>query len=165
MSEQNWRVRAACRNHDPELHFPPGGDTAPRGGAALRQENAAKQVCAACPVARECLTWALDTGQRYGIWGAATEQERDAMLRGGGRSSRRSADVEPSIEDELDVLARLDGGYRVEDVHRRTGHGAAWCRTVWRRHRGDITMPAHARKQQRRNQRREQNRQDTPAAQ
>jgi WhiB family redox-sensing transcriptional regulator len=36
----------------------------------------AKAVCAACPVRRECLAFALRTEQVHGIWGGTTPDER-----------------------------------------------------------------------------------------
>ena len=72
----DWRHRAACRDEDPELFFPAG-----TSGPALLQVEQAKAVCRRCPVTGECLRWALDTGQEYGIWGGATEEERRAWRR------------------------------------------------------------------------------------
>jgi WhiB family redox-sensing transcriptional regulator len=66
-----WRDRAACRTEDPELFFPVG-----TAGPALDQLIRAKSVCHRCPVAGECLAWALDTDQRTGVWGGLSEDER-----------------------------------------------------------------------------------------
>lgn len=71
----DWRHRAACRDEDPELFFPIG-----TSGPALEQVEQAKAVCRRCPVAAECLTWALDRPEEYGIWGGLTEGERRAEL-------------------------------------------------------------------------------------
>jgi WhiB family redox-sensing transcriptional regulator len=70
----DWRHRAICRDEDPELFHPIGHD-----GPARAQIVEAKSVCLRCPVISDCLTWALETGQDYGIWGAKTEDERRAM--------------------------------------------------------------------------------------
>jgi WhiB family transcriptional regulator, redox-sensing transcriptional regulator len=68
------RPDLGCREADPELFFPEL-----RGGAAAEE---AKAYCAPCPY-REgpdgCLEWALDTNQRFGIWGGATPDERRRM--------------------------------------------------------------------------------------
>jgi WhiB family redox-sensing transcriptional regulator len=72
----DWRHRAACRDEDPELFFPIGNS-----GPALLQIEQAKAVCRRCPVASECLTWALDTGQDSGVWGGLSEDERRALKR------------------------------------------------------------------------------------
>lgn len=69
-------MRAACREVDPELFFPVG-----HSGLSAAQALAAKNVCRLCPVVRECLTYALDTGQDFGIWGGMDEEERRLYLR------------------------------------------------------------------------------------
>lgn len=74
--DRDWRDRAACRDEDPELFFPTGTT-----GPALQQIDAAKAICARCPVLSECLAFALETGQDYGIWGGLTPEERRALRR------------------------------------------------------------------------------------
>jgi WhiB family redox-sensing transcriptional regulator len=77
----DWTSFAACRQPgvDPEWFFPVGDV-----GPGLREVAAAKAVCARCPVARECLEWALREGEAAGIWGGTTPEERRAL-----RHSRR----------------------------------------------------------------------------
>ncbi|HEY6635541.1 MAG TPA: WhiB family transcriptional regulator, partial [Acidimicrobiia bacterium] len=41
----------------------------------------AKAVCATCPVAFECLSWAIETNQTEGIWGGHTGKERRKLRR------------------------------------------------------------------------------------
>jgi WhiB family redox-sensing transcriptional regulator len=71
MKRSDFRHFAACRNADPELFFPIG-----EGRFARKQITAAKAVCGRCPVAADCLGWALDTGQLEGVWGGRTPSER-----------------------------------------------------------------------------------------
>ena len=67
-----WTADAECKGVDPDLFFPQGkGDN-----ATIR---AAKAICAVCPVADECLDYALRTGQKFGVWGGTSERERKAM--------------------------------------------------------------------------------------
>lgn len=73
----DWRHQAACRDVDPEIFFPVGTT-----GPALAQIQAAQSICGTCNVQRECLDWALETGQDAGIWGGTTEEERREMRRG-----------------------------------------------------------------------------------
>ncbi|MEU6355482.1 WhiB family transcriptional regulator [Streptomyces sp. NPDC047072] len=82
-----WLRRAACVGEDPELFFPVG-----TRGPALRDAAAAKRVCARCPVAVECLTYAISTGPTSGVWGGTCEEERDALLRASGHGTRALAD-------------------------------------------------------------------------
>lgn len=36
----------------------------------------ARQVCASCPVKQECLEYAIESGEQYGIWGGMNAKER-----------------------------------------------------------------------------------------
>lgn len=82
----DWRHHAACKDEDPELFFPVG-----TSGPALLQITEAKSVCRRCPVVAECLTWAITTGQDFGIWGGMSEDERRAVNRRTTRTGYRSA--------------------------------------------------------------------------
>ncbi|QKV91341.1 WhiB family transcriptional regulator [Streptomyces sp. NA02950] len=79
-----WWQNAACKDEDPELFFPVGV----AGPAAQQQEARAKQVCGHCPVAQECLEYALEAGMTHGVWGGAGEEERRALRRRGQRRAR-----------------------------------------------------------------------------
>ena len=51
----------------------------------------ARAVCAGCPVAGECLTWAVETNQTDGIWGGHTPAERRAVRRRWMEEIRRAS--------------------------------------------------------------------------
>ena len=72
----DWRTRAACLDEDPELFFPIGTT-----GTALAQIAEAKAVCARCPVAAQCLAFAIDTGQQYGVWAGLDQHVRAKRTR------------------------------------------------------------------------------------
>ncbi|MEV4161440.1 WhiB family transcriptional regulator [Nonomuraea dietziae] len=63
-----WQDKALCAEVDPDLFFPVCDDA--------RSAANAKKICAACPVRNECLTYALVRGERYGVWGGMSGQER-----------------------------------------------------------------------------------------
>ncbi|MGF7234695.1 MAG: WhiB family transcriptional regulator [Frankia sp.] len=67
----DWRLRASCRDEDPELFFPVGTT-----GPAIGQIERAKSVCRSCAVSGSCLNWAIDSGQDSGVWGGLTAEER-----------------------------------------------------------------------------------------
>jgi len=69
----DWREHARCADADPGIFFP-GRDEA-------WVAEAAKAVCARCPVADECLQWAFDNNVEYGVWGGMTERERFRLRR------------------------------------------------------------------------------------
>jgi WhiB family redox-sensing transcriptional regulator len=73
---EDWRSMAACQSVDPDLFFPLS-DTGP----GLEQAARAKAVCAGCRVRRQCLSFALLTQQRHGVWGGTSEQERHITTR------------------------------------------------------------------------------------
>ena len=41
----------------------------------------AKKTCLGCPVRHECLQYALDHDERFGIWGGLSERERRRLKR------------------------------------------------------------------------------------
>lgn len=72
----DWRERAACADYPTDLFFP-AGETGP----AEQQIKRAKEVCARCEVADDCLLYALEANQRDGIWGGLTADERKRLRR------------------------------------------------------------------------------------
>ncbi len=61
-----WQEQALCNQTDPEAFFPE------KGGSTKE----AKRVCAGCEVRLECLKYALDNDEAFGVWGGMTENER-----------------------------------------------------------------------------------------
>ncbi|MGH8897833.1 MAG: WhiB family transcriptional regulator [Egibacteraceae bacterium] len=80
----DWRAKAACVDCDPEFFFPVGST-----GPALDQIAQAKAVCEQCAVTAQCLEWALETNQHYGVWGGKSEDERRTMHRARWRRPER----------------------------------------------------------------------------
>lgn len=74
-SAKGWRRQAVCGSEDPELFFAKSGQM---GREAAARYAKATQVCAVCPVKRECLVDALLTEQtrRYGVFGGTRPTER-----------------------------------------------------------------------------------------
>lgn len=64
-----WMADARCAETDPEIFF------VDKGGSAVE----AKEVCAGCDVAEQCLAYALRTNETHGIWGGMTGFERRGM--------------------------------------------------------------------------------------
>jgi WhiB family transcriptional regulator, redox-sensing transcriptional regulator len=103
----DWRHKAVCRDEeDPELWFPIG-----TSGPALLQVEQAKAVCRRCSVSDECLRWALESGQDFGVWGGMSEQERRALKRRGFRP-RVLPVTEPAEDAPVPVKQ-----YRCYDCH------------------------------------------------
>jgi WhiB family transcriptional regulator, redox-sensing transcriptional regulator len=69
--DRGWQARANCMGVDPDLFFP-------ERGASTRE---AKEVCRGCVVKNDCLEYALDNGEKFGIWGGMSERERRRLRR------------------------------------------------------------------------------------
>lgn len=88
-----WQTHAACRDADPELFFPPSDDDT--SVIVARHRIAVAPICSACPVATDCLRWALDSKQDHGLWAATTPTDRRAI-----RRTRRAGVPDPVADDD-----------------------------------------------------------------
>ena len=70
-SALSWQADALCAQTDPEAFFPE------KGGST----RDAKRVCTTCEVRAECLEYALQNDERFGIWGGLSERERRKLKR------------------------------------------------------------------------------------
>ena len=64
-------AEGACINADPEIFFPDRGDSA----------DEAKAICNVCPVINECLEYAIDNREKFGVWGGKRTSERKVIIR------------------------------------------------------------------------------------
>ena len=71
VEDLGWQERALCAQTDPEAFFP-------EKGGSTRE---AKRVCRSCEVRAECLEYALENDERFGIWGGLSERERRRIKR------------------------------------------------------------------------------------
>jgi WhiB family redox-sensing transcriptional regulator len=62
----SWQTDALCAQTDPEAFFPE------KGGST----RDAKKICSSCEVRSQCLDYALQNDERFGIWGGLSERER-----------------------------------------------------------------------------------------
>ena len=84
-----------------------GADAVKIEGGSRRSHLAkAKSVCHRCPVTETCLAWALETGQRYGVWGGLSEDERYELQRRGARISGRAHLMLISAPEEATITTR-----------------------------------------------------------
>ncbi len=75
-STLSWQTDALCSQTDPEAFFPE------KGGST----RDAKRICSSCDVRGECLEYALNNDERFGIWGGLSERERRKLKRQAGGS-------------------------------------------------------------------------------
>ena len=84
---QSWQDAAACKSLPLETFFPP----------AEQEAAAAKAICSGCTVREPCLEAALAAGERFGIWGGLTTEERQSI------AARRRARAATARAAGLDV--------------------------------------------------------------
>ena len=125
MSEQHqigtvpadWRTLAACRGLDPELFVPARGDS--------HTARNAQAVCATCPVAKQCLEYAIEVGETEGIWGGLSGRQlrQERQRRAGGRKVPKPGTLLKPIEHGTDAA-----------YHRHRAHGTAPCQSCREAH-------------------------------
>lgn len=67
----SWRDAALCREVDSDLFFPEKGQST----------RPAKNVCRRCDVRAQCLAWAVEHDERFGVWGGLSTRERARLAR------------------------------------------------------------------------------------
>jgi WhiB family redox-sensing transcriptional regulator len=80
VASPEWMGEALCRQSDPELFYPDTG----------HNSRDARAVCVRCPVKAECLAYAIEHHERYGVWGGLSERQRRHLRETGGRSVNRT---------------------------------------------------------------------------
>lgn len=86
LDEPVWREDAACLPYPAILFF--GQDDNETPAERRAREDQAKIVCETCVVRVECLQYAIETKEQYGIWGGLTELERKAYVRAQQRAAK-----------------------------------------------------------------------------
>ena len=70
---ESWRSEAACLDvEDPEIFFPIK--------KSQKAAKAAKELCKRCVSRDDCLAYALEHEEPFGVWGGLTEDERKRLL-------------------------------------------------------------------------------------
>jgi WhiB family redox-sensing transcriptional regulator len=124
MNVLSWRDLAACLDVVSADYDPFFADT-----AELQAEAIA--ICATCPVRDACLTFAVRTGQQYGVWGGQPEQIIRRLIaadRAGRPQARRVSTSHPQASKTHCKRGHRfspDNTYYTRDGHRR-------CRTCLR---------------------------------
>jgi hypothetical protein len=61
-----WKLKGLCAQTDPDIFFPEKGAPTSRAMA----------VCMACEVRAQCLEYAMQNNERFGVWGGLSESKR-----------------------------------------------------------------------------------------
>jgi len=75
---EGWRDSALCKGTQVNF-YPFSGNHNLKVRAAVKE---AVTTCRVCPVRLECLNWAIENREFYGIWGGTTERERRILIEG-----------------------------------------------------------------------------------
>lgn len=67
-----WQAYARCRGIDSATFF----ETDSSGEPLPDNIVLAKTICQGCSVRAECLEYALEAGEQFGVWGGLTARER-----------------------------------------------------------------------------------------
>lgn len=83
---ENWKDSALCSQTDPDAFLP-------EKGGSTRE---AKRICGSpekpnCPVREQCLAYALEHDERFGIFGGLSERERSKLKGKPAKQKRREA--------------------------------------------------------------------------
>lgn len=78
-SRPDWQRHGACTGQTDLFYFTAKGRSANHKMAEA--ERLAKQICAGCTVQNECLRYAIDGEERFGVWGGLNTDERDLVAR------------------------------------------------------------------------------------
>jgi WhiB family redox-sensing transcriptional regulator len=81
---ERWTAKARCRTLDPDIFFPSDGLGVQRAAA----------YCAECPVAEQCLEYAMRNNIPHGVFGGLSERARARLRRSRAQVAR--ARREPS---------------------------------------------------------------------
>ncbi|MGB3055181.1 MAG: WhiB family transcriptional regulator [Acidimicrobiales bacterium] len=69
--QPTWMSRGSCRNYPAAAFFPSDGVGV----------DAARKICADCPVKDDCREYALEQRIEHGVWGGCSERERRRILK------------------------------------------------------------------------------------
>lgn len=106
----DWFNRAACRGLSPELFF------TDKEKNMHADTTHARQVCRQCPVIMECLLYAIEQKEDFGVWGGTTPRHRRPR-----NIPSTIKMVEQIIEDrELEVLTPRAKRRRIQQQRSRS---------------------------------------------
>jgi WhiB family redox-sensing transcriptional regulator len=99
-----WADEANCRTLDAEIFFPEDE----RGMPSNKQEDyeLASTICRRCNVRAHCTAFALETDQRWGMWGGLLPNRRAKIRRNAARNRVSKWTVELA-QKESDRWIRL----------------------------------------------------------
>lgn len=92
-SQEGWVEYALCSETDPEAFYPKKG----------HRDHLAKEICRRCEVQDECLQFALENDEMFGVWGGVGERARRKMRAERDREAARETGRETVDRPEVAV--------------------------------------------------------------
>lgn len=80
MADEGWQEEGACRGADVEIFF----------SVDEEDQQRALEFCARCDVRQDCLEFAIENREMYGIWGGMSESDRRSLIRDIRRREREA---------------------------------------------------------------------------
>ena len=96
---QPWRREASCKDKDPDIFFPGQSESNHRAIA----------ICSDCPVRIDCLEYAIETKESFGIWGGLLPQDRAYVREQMKKGETMTAAANAAISRRLRYAARMSG--------------------------------------------------------
>jgi WhiB family redox-sensing transcriptional regulator len=72
-AHEGWMSLGECRQYNGDDWFPERSDLRPMAGA--------KRICAGCEVREQCLSYALERNEPWGVWGGLSTPQRKRLLK------------------------------------------------------------------------------------
>lgn len=93
-----WTKDAACASTDPDGFFPEKGGTTRDHKRVCNGDGTPHRP--PCPVRDDCLAYAIDNDERFGIWGGLSERERRRIKPGPRRNGRPPKQQTPTATQQ-----------------------------------------------------------------
>jgi len=82
-SELLWQQEGICRQTDPDAFFP----------ESIKESRAVTPICGNCSVIKDCLIFAIENDEEYGIWGGIDFTSRESSRTTTVRAHNRPEEV------------------------------------------------------------------------
>lgn len=69
--------KARCKNYSTDIFYP---EKYNQRKFPPKIYKSAKNICAKCPIQLQCLEYALENGEIFGVWGGKSPPERKTMF-------------------------------------------------------------------------------------
>ncbi len=75
-----WHTMALCDGMDQEIFFGATDVSSAKPAMTMTQLKKAREICNACPVFEDCITYSLEEREAYGVWAGISRRTRLKIL-------------------------------------------------------------------------------------